>query len=98
MKVQIISQTPKANINLLEWGYNNKKDCKIISENPVILEEEFKDSSVDWMIKEISKRLNIEIKIIKENQIYQNTLEKQLKKKVIKNLKLNKKDIKIKVI
>lgn len=98
MKIQIIAQTPKANINLLEWGYNNKKDCKIISKNPVILEEEFKDSSVDWMIKEISKRLNIETKIIKENQIYQNTLEKQLKKKVIKNLKLNKKDIKIKVI
>lgn len=98
MKVQIIAQTHKANLKMLEWGYNNKKDCKIINKNPVILEEEFKDSSVDWMIKEISKRLNIEIKMIKENKIYQNTLEKSLKKKVIKNLKLNKKDIKIKVI
>jgi hypothetical protein len=41
MKILIIGKSDKSQIELIKWYQNNKEDCKLISENPIILEEEF---------------------------------------------------------
>lgn len=97
MKIIFKGKTLRADRSLKNWAKHNK-ESKLISENPVTLLEEYKDSSITYMLKGMSKRLGISQDKITSNEVYKNTVKGKLLRKASQNLKVPSKELTVEVI
>lgn len=99
MKVVFKALTENADKVLLDWALlpKNKKDCEIVQENPTIIKEVFEDKSVNWMLKKTAEKMGLPTESITSNHIYQNSVNGKFLRKASKKLKIDKKEIEIKV-
>ena len=96
MKVLFKAKTEKGEQALLEWDKNNS-EVVLISGSPVVIKEEFKDSSIDYMLRKMEKMYKMPENTFKNNTIYTNSVKNKLLRKAIKKLKVTKQDIEIEV-
>lgn len=97
MQVNYIAKTEEGKKALINWLDNNKEYSKI-NEEPLVITEQYKDSSVDYMFKNMEKRLKLPKGTISLNSVLINSLNKSLLKKATKKLKVAKSDIEVQVI
>jgi beta-galactosidase beta subunit len=77
---------------------DNNKEVTLIQTSPVILQEEYEDKHIDYMLKTIAKKLKVPELIITQNKIYINSLQNKFRKKASKQLNVDKKYIEVKVL
>lgn len=96
MIILYIAKTELGEEKLREWEKNNK-EYSIYKEKPFTITETFKDSAVEYMLKQTAKRLRVPISLIKENMMYKDSISSKLKIQASKTLGIDKSNIEVKI-
>jgi hypothetical protein len=96
MKILYIAKTELAKEKLKEWEKDNE-EYSIYREDPFTISEEYKDSAVDFILRQTAKRLKVPISLIKDNPNFRDSMSIKLQIKACETLGIKQENIQVKL-